>query len=103
MGRDEQAIRDLVATWMSASAAGDHERVLGLMDDDVVFLLPGRPPMRGNAAFAPKAARAASNGQSLAVEALAARRIIGDHPHDRRWGPQLSISRRVQRSDRSAR
>lgn len=43
---DEQAIRNLAKTWMDASAAGDHAAVLQLMADDVVFLLPGQPPMR---------------------------------------------------------
>lgn len=43
---DEQQIRDLVATWMSASRAGDVDTVLSLMTDDAVFLVPGQPPMR---------------------------------------------------------
>jgi uncharacterized protein (TIGR02246 family) len=42
---DEDQIRALVATWMAASAAGDVDTVLSLMSDDVVFLVPGRPPM----------------------------------------------------------
>jgi len=41
---DEQQIRDLVATWMSATQAGDTATVLGLMADDVVFLVAGQPP-----------------------------------------------------------
>lgn len=52
MKDDEQAIRDLVANWLSASKAGDMEKVLSLMADDVVFLVAGHPPMRGKAAFA---------------------------------------------------
>ena len=44
MTSDEQAIRDLVATWMDASRSGDLDTVLALMADDVVFLVPGRPP-----------------------------------------------------------
>lgn len=44
MKSDEQAIRDLVNTWMRASAAGDLTKVLDLLSDDVVFLTPGRPP-----------------------------------------------------------
>ena len=52
MQEDEQAIRQLVATWMAASEAGDTETVNGLMADDVEFLVPGQPPMRGKAAFA---------------------------------------------------
>jgi len=49
---DEHAIRDLIATWLSASKAGDTETVLSLMSDDVVFLVCGQPPMRGKEAFA---------------------------------------------------
>jgi uncharacterized protein (TIGR02246 family) len=46
MQNDEQAIRQLVSTWMAASKAGDVEKVLSLMADDVVFLVPGQPVMR---------------------------------------------------------
>lgn len=42
---DEQQIRDLVQKWMAATKAGDSKTVLSLMTDDVVFLIPGRPPM----------------------------------------------------------
>jgi len=52
MQNDEQAIRQLVATWLRASKAGDTEKVLSLMAEDVVFLVPGQPPMRGKSAFA---------------------------------------------------
>ena len=44
MPDDDRTIRDLVATWMSASRAGDTQTVLGLMTDDVVFMVPGREP-----------------------------------------------------------
>jgi len=46
MPRDEDQIRAVIATWLTASKAGDVDTVLGLMTDDVVFLVPGRPPMR---------------------------------------------------------
>ena len=52
MQNDEQSIRDLVAEWQSATAAGDLSRVLPLMAEDVVFLIAGSPPMRGREAFA---------------------------------------------------
>jgi uncharacterized protein (TIGR02246 family) len=52
MQSDEQAIRKLIETWLSASKAGDTEKVLSLMADDVVFLVAGRPPIRGKAEFA---------------------------------------------------
>jgi len=51
MTDDERAIRDLVATWMAASQAGDVATVLGLMADDVIFMVPGREPF-GKEAFA---------------------------------------------------
>ena len=51
MTDDERAIRELVATWMKASQAGDTATVLSLMADDVVFQVPGREPF-GKAAFA---------------------------------------------------
>jgi uncharacterized protein (TIGR02246 family) len=46
MQDDEQAIRDLVSTWINASNAGDTRKVLSLMADDVVFLVAGQKPMR---------------------------------------------------------
>jgi uncharacterized protein (TIGR02246 family) len=44
MGSDERAIRELHTTWIDAVNAGDLERLLALMADDVVFLSPGRAP-----------------------------------------------------------
>ena len=60
MHNDEQEIRQLVSTWMAASKAGDVEKVLSLMAEDVVFLVPGQPVMR-KADFA--AAARAQSGQ----------------------------------------
>jgi len=51
MSEDERAIREVIATWMRASAAGDGETVLSLMADDVVFFVAGKPPF-GKAEFA---------------------------------------------------
>jgi uncharacterized protein (TIGR02246 family) len=51
MTSDERAIRDLIATWMQASQKGDVATVLGLMTDDVVFMVPSREPF-GKEAFA---------------------------------------------------
>lgn len=62
MPKDEQEIRELVATWMAATKAGDKEAVLNLMADDVVFLLPGRPPMVGKSEFAAAAQAQSSHG-----------------------------------------
>jgi uncharacterized protein (TIGR02246 family) len=49
---DEQAIRALVARWLEASATSDLPALLSLMAEDVIFLTPGQPPMRGRGAFA---------------------------------------------------
>jgi uncharacterized protein (TIGR02246 family) len=51
MSRDEDAIRSLVAEWHRATAAGDVDAVLRLMAEDVVFLVAGKPPMKGRRVF----------------------------------------------------
>jgi len=76
MSDDERAIRELVATWMAASKAGDHDKVLSLMTDDVLFMVPGREPF-GKAAFA-----AASRGmEGLRIEGtsdIVELKVLGD-------------------------
>jgi uncharacterized protein (TIGR02246 family) len=46
MKSDEDQIQELVTAWMTASRNGDVNTVLNLMTDDVIFLVPGRAPMR---------------------------------------------------------
>ena len=72
---DEHAIRQLIATWISASKTGDTKKVLELMSDDVVFLVTGQPPMRGKAAFAAsqaalKNAKIDASGEIQEIEVL---------------------------------
>jgi uncharacterized protein (TIGR02246 family) len=112
MTQDEQAIRALVSTWIEASSKGDLARVLELIADDVVFLGPGRPPMRGKEAFA--AASRAMEGKSRVEGTAEAQevRVFGDwayhwvhltltmHPAGggaptRISGPTLSILRKT--------
>jgi uncharacterized protein (TIGR02246 family) len=63
MQSDEQAIRQLIKDWLDASKAHDTQKVLSLMTEDVVFLMPGQPPMKGKPAFA--AAQAGSAGMAI--------------------------------------
>jgi uncharacterized protein (TIGR02246 family) len=49
---DEQEIGETVAAWLRESAAGNVAAVLALMTDDAVFLVAGKPPVRGKRAFA---------------------------------------------------
>jgi len=51
MSTDEQAIRNLVEQWHRATTAGDVDTVLRLMAEDVVFLMAGKPPMKGRSTF----------------------------------------------------
>jgi uncharacterized protein (TIGR02246 family) len=62
MQSDEIQIRNLVATWMSATKSGDVSTVLDLMTEDVVFLAPGKPPMRKSEFAA--AARSQASGEA---------------------------------------
>ena len=79
MEKDEQEIRQVVETWLTATKAGDVETVLGLMTDDVVFLVPGRPPM-DKSAFA-TASRAQSKGAAPQIDGKSEIRevkVLGD-------------------------
>lgn len=64
--QDETQIRELVATWLAATRAGDVDTVMGLMTDDAVFLVHGRPPM-GRAEFE-AAARQQGRGGGPAID-----------------------------------
>ena len=76
MTEDERAIRELIATWMAASQAGDSETVLGLIADDAVFMVVGQEP------FGKDAFRAAAQGQKdLRIEGTSDIReieVLGD-------------------------
>jgi uncharacterized protein (TIGR02246 family) len=108
---DEQAIRDVIARWHAATAAGNVSRILPLMAEDAVFLTAGHPPMRGRDAFAAQLrgllekARVESSGEPKEI------RVSGDlaycwselrvvvipcdsSPPVRRAGPTLTIFRR---------
>ena len=79
MQSDEQEIRQLVSTWMSASKAGDIDTVLSLMSDDSIFLLPGQPVMR-KADFA-KAAKAQSGENAPKIDGtseIQEIKVVGD-------------------------
>jgi uncharacterized protein (TIGR02246 family) len=89
MDGDEQAIRSLIATWMEASLRGDLGRVLELMADDVVFLGPGRPPMRGREAFAAASRAAEGRGRMDGRADVQEVRVFGDWAYT--WA-QLSIT-----------
>jgi len=48
---DEQAIRQLIDTWLRATREDDIDTVLKLMAPDVIFLIPGHRPMQGRDEF----------------------------------------------------
>ena len=52
MNNDEQAIRQLIETWLNATQAGNVDTVLSLMAEDAMFLSAGQEPMVGRDAFA---------------------------------------------------
>jgi len=63
MNNDEQAIRDLVTTWLEATNRRDWETVRGLMADDIVFMVPGQEPF-GKEAWSGKMSDARVEGKS---------------------------------------
>src|SRR5690606_37132171 len=78
MPSDEQEIRQLVSTWMTATKTGDVDTLLSLMSEDVVFLI-GQTVMRKADFAAAALAQAGSpapqfNGTSEIQEI----RVLGD-------------------------
>ena len=79
MQNDEQAIRQLVADWLAASKAGDVDKVLSLMTDDVVFLVHGQPPMHKPDFAAAARAQAGPNAPSVDGSAeIQELKVLGD-------------------------
>ncbi|MGX5800679.1 YybH family protein [Bradyrhizobium sp. Arg314] len=76
MTEDEIAIRQVVETWMAASRKGDLETVLGLMTDDVVFMVPGKEPF-GKEAFA-AASRGMGETKIDGVSEIVELKLLGD-------------------------
>jgi len=75
---DEQAIRDLVANWLRATSAGDLPRLLSFMAEDVIFLAPGQPPLRGKDAFATAFRSALGHVRITALSEIQEVRIAGE-------------------------
>ena len=76
MTDDEQAIRAVIETWMRASEAGDVQTVLGLMDEDVAFMVPGAEPFgRDRFAEAAKVMKGTSLRTRSDIREL---RVMGD-------------------------
>ena len=50
MTSEEQAVRRSLDDFMAADRARDLPRLLSMLADDCVFLMPGRPPVAGKAA-----------------------------------------------------
>jgi uncharacterized protein (TIGR02246 family) len=89
MTNDEGAIRELIATWMAASQAGDLETVLGLMTEDVIFMVPGREPFgKGEFAAASRDMKGATIEGTSDIREL---QVVGDWAYLRNF-LQLKIT-----------
>jgi uncharacterized protein (TIGR02246 family) len=76
---DEEDIRDLVSAWIAATKAGDIDKVLSLMSDDVVFLMPGQPVMRKHSFAAAARAQAGTSAPAFdGTSEIQEIRVLGD-------------------------
>ena len=79
MDNDEKQIREMVQRWMAATKAGDTQKVLSLMVDDVVFLVPGRAPMRKAEFAAISAEQSKSDGPEIEGDSeIQEIKVVGD-------------------------
>jgi uncharacterized protein (TIGR02246 family) len=78
MTDDERAIRAQVATCLEASKAGDTAKVLSLMTDDVVFLLPGHLMRKADFAAAAQAQSGAGAPQIDGASDIQEIKVFGD-------------------------
>lgn len=77
MQTDEETIREFVGEWLRASEAGDADKVLSLIAEDVVFLTAGQHPMRGKDAFA--ACQSSMRGVKIQADSkIQEIKILGD-------------------------
>ena len=49
---DENAIRDTIHAWLEATRRGDSAALAAMLDDDVLFVIPDRPPFGKKEFFA---------------------------------------------------
>ncbi len=82
MSGDERAIRDVIQTWVRASAEGDLDRVLSLMSDDVIFVTASQPPF-GKEAFAAASRAAAGRVRFEGTNEVLEVSITGDTAYTR--------------------
>jgi uncharacterized protein (TIGR02246 family) len=88
---DEAAIRELFSAWQRASRAKEVDALLGLVTDDVVFLAPGQPPIRGKPAVRELFGRVFSSvefEQNFVIEEI---QVMGDWAFC--WGVDSSVMR----------
>ena len=82
MPSDEQVIREVHSTWIDAVNAGDLDRLLGLMADDVVFLNPGQAPF-GWAEFSANVSAAQRQVRISCVSELEEVVVVGEVAYTR--------------------
>ena len=82
MGTDERAIREVHSSWIEAVNAGDLDRLLSLMADDVVFLNPGQAPV-GREGFAAGLSAAHRQARVRCLSELEEVVVAGDIAHTR--------------------
>ena len=79
--QEKQKIREVIDDWIKASAAGDLERVLPLMDEVVVFLRPGMAVMTGRESYAAASRAMAGNVRFEGRPNIKEIQIAGDYAY----------------------
>lgn len=82
MGPEEREIREVHSTWIDAVNAGELDRLIALMADDVVFLNPGQSPL-GRDGFSANFAAAHQQVQIRCISDLEEVVVVGEVAYTR--------------------
>jgi len=78
MNEDERAIREMLDNWTQAAFRADLPLLMTMLAEDVVFLTPGNPPMRGREAFGEQFKAAAGKFSIESSVEIGELKVLGD-------------------------
>jgi uncharacterized protein (TIGR02246 family) len=96
---DETQIRRTLAECAAGACAGEVERILPYLAEDLVFLLPGEPPLKGRPAFLSFLRDLITDCRIEAESEIRELKLMGDYAYSLNW-LSLTLTPRATHSPR---